>query len=430
MKSIRGLLTTGLAAATLFVTTNTHAAVVYSGPNQNVTYSQFSFNGAFSLFGAAGNWDNINLSLFVFEDPMFQNMYSFGNLLNVHGNYVEFAVGSYFFDMKRFAAGEVIDASRTFSGNSYKDISNVQQQFTPFAFTNINGEFTNAAGSLGYIGLRLTDGANVYYGWIQVSVSNYDNANMTGTLIDWAYETTPGRQILAGDTTGRTALFTKDDAVPGISNAVFKSVGVPAINGSNVVAFIGKWGTNIGVFANGALVTKKGDTIPSPSGTVTLKTLKDPVIDNANHVAFLATFTDGSSGVVSTAPSNTLAAVAQSGQQAADAPAGALWKNFQSAALPGGGKGALILGNMEQGPGGITAANDNGLWGTGSGGTMNFVLQEGTTIIGTNKVKSFKAIGPVAGVPGQTRSFNAVGTLAAQVTFTNGATAVVSVSLP
>ena len=58
-----------------------------------------------------------------------------------------------------------------------------------------NGEFLNTTG---YAGMRLTDGANIYYGWIQVSVTDYNSSAITGTLIDWAYENTPGQAIQAG----------------------------------------------------------------------------------------------------------------------------------------------------------------------------------------------------------------------------------------
>jgi hypothetical protein len=61
--------------------------------------------------------------------------------------------------------------------------------------TDENGEFRDTTG---YAGMRLTDGADVYFGWIQFSVSNYNNSGITGTLIDWAYDNSPGQAIQAG----------------------------------------------------------------------------------------------------------------------------------------------------------------------------------------------------------------------------------------
>ena len=169
--------------------------IVYSGPDRNVIYD-YHTGDTISLFDAAGAWDNVSLSVSVHEDPQFQNTYQFGNLLQVHGNYVQYAVGSDFFDIKRLAYGQLIGAALTYSGNSYKDFSNYRQSFDP-AYISESGEFRNASG---YAGLRLVDGTNTYYGWLQVAVTNYDNANLTGTLIDWAYNSVPNRAIPAGYT--------------------------------------------------------------------------------------------------------------------------------------------------------------------------------------------------------------------------------------
>lgn len=185
-----------LLTAALFVANQASAAIVYSG-TQNVTYSEFSFAPEFSLFNAPGNWDDISLDLNVFEDPNFQNSYRFMNLANVHGNWVDFAAqGSGSSDIKNFSLGATIDLSTVWIGSdNYGKFSDVMQMFDPFPFTTESGEFRNATG---YAGMRLTDGANVYSGWIQVSVTNYNNRAMTATLIDWAYENTPGQAIQAG----------------------------------------------------------------------------------------------------------------------------------------------------------------------------------------------------------------------------------------
>ena len=170
--------------------------IIYSGANRNIVYSKYQYNDTISLFNAAGTWDDMVLDLQIFEEPSYMIQYSFGNLLNVHGNYVEFAVGSYFFDIKKFSYGEEIGSSLTYSGNNYKDFSSYYNDVEN-NFINENGEFSNTTG---YAGLKFTDGTNIYYGWIQVSVTNYNNSNMTGTLIDWAYNSIPGEPIPAGYT--------------------------------------------------------------------------------------------------------------------------------------------------------------------------------------------------------------------------------------
>src|SRR5262249_40356592 len=107
--------------------------------------------------------------------------------------------------------------------------------------------------------------------------------------------------------------YKKGDAVPGVAGATFTGFGVPAGNESSEVAFLGKWtspsGSGTGIFAGGALVAKVGDA----AGGGTIKSVKDPVIDEAGHVAFPVKLTGGGIGaandtaVMSNAPGGTLA---------------------------------------------------------------------------------------------------------------------------
>jgi hypothetical protein len=57
----------------------------------------------------------------------------------------------------------------------------------------------------GYIGFDLVRGGSNYYGWMEVSSPNDSglagDAGMSGTIIDWAYQTTPDTSILAGQAT-------------------------------------------------------------------------------------------------------------------------------------------------------------------------------------------------------------------------------------
>ena len=245
---------------------------------------------------------------------------------------------------------------------------------------------------------------------------------------------------------GSTVLFTKGDAVPGAgvhpsipAGATFSGFGVPSINESGTVAFLGKWtstaGNGTGIFANGALVTKVGDEVVPVSG-VKIKSMKDPVLDDMGYVAFpaalIGTGISGTndSAIISNAPGGVLAIVAQEGTQAADAPVGALWKSFASTAAPGGGGGVLILGFMAQGAGGITAANDNGLWSADGAGALHLMLQEGTTAIGAKTVKSFAVLKALSGTPGQTHAHNTNAELVSKVTFTDGFQAIVHTALP
>jgi len=171
------------------------AAIVYSGPNQNVTYSEYSFNyGSVSLFNDPANWDDVTLYTSVMSMPGFQNRYQFSTMLEVHGNYVDFARNSS--NARNLTAGSLIDATLSFSNNDYIDFSSYQQELDPdFSFTFTDGEFYN---STGYAGLRFTKGLDIFYGWMQIQVTNSGNSAIQGVLIDWAYQDSPGIGIQAG----------------------------------------------------------------------------------------------------------------------------------------------------------------------------------------------------------------------------------------
>lgn len=167
--------------------------IMYSGANRNVVYSRHTVPTTISLFDAPAAWDDMRLRLQVLEMPPFENTYSLGNMLSQDGNQVAFAVGSRSADIKRFEFEQIIGPAQTFSGSYmffteyYEDLEeSSSQQY---------GEFRNATG---YAGLRFRNGADTYYGWIQVSVTNFNSPDITGTLIDWAYNSTPNSPIPAG----------------------------------------------------------------------------------------------------------------------------------------------------------------------------------------------------------------------------------------
>jgi len=165
--------------------------VVYSGANRNIVFSEFNNPGTISLFNATETWDDITLVLDAMESP---SHYTFGSMLQSFGNYVKFAYRNDINYIKNFSLGDEIGSSQTFMGDNWMRFSCYDE--IDMGFIN-NGEFRNTTG---YAGLKFTDATDIYYGWIQVSVTNYNNSNITGTLIDWAYNSTPGEPIPAGFT--------------------------------------------------------------------------------------------------------------------------------------------------------------------------------------------------------------------------------------
>jgi len=189
---IPAVLQLALLALTLAGGARTDAAIIYSGADRDVVYQGYDYPAVFSLFDAPGVWDDIYLTLDVMDNPTLTYV-EFMSLQKIHGNQVDFAVGDVGY-AKRFAGGDLIDGSIVYGGDNYESFSYYMADDSGFPPSQ-SGEFRDA---IGYAGLRLTDGENTYYGWMQVAVTDYDNGNFTATLIDWAYEDAPGVGIRAG----------------------------------------------------------------------------------------------------------------------------------------------------------------------------------------------------------------------------------------
>ena len=256
-----------------------------------------------------------------------------------------------------------------------------------------------------------------------------------------------------------TPLYTSGDGAVGYdSGALWLGFGLPTQNAAaSAMAFLGtvKSGTgtatsanNVAIFAEEdatyapARLVSKGDAAAGVSGGI-FSALKDPVSAGNRSVAFLGTMKANGTTITSAddagiwhrSDSSALALVARENAQPPEAPAGAKWKAFTSLALPEG-RGPLFVASMHSkigttspGPGGITTANDIGLWATDSNGALRLLLQEGD-VIGTSTVKSFTVLSTVAGSPAQTRGFNAGGSVVLKVTDMTGAQHLVQIAVP
>lgn len=54
----------------------------------------------------------------------------------------------------------------------------------------------------GFLGLSFDPGDGTHYAWVQVSNVQWDGSNISLTVVDWAYEDSPGVAIAAGSGTG------------------------------------------------------------------------------------------------------------------------------------------------------------------------------------------------------------------------------------
>jgi hypothetical protein len=189
-------------------------------------------------------------------------------------------------------------------------------------------------------------------------------------------------------------------------------------------------------------LVRMGDVAPGFGGVATFSAFKDPVnSDELTDVAFIGTAKGG--GVLATdndgiwfrPHGGTLTLIAREGAQPPGAPAGAKWKSFSSVAMPGNLSGPIFTAMLQKGagitpgPGGITSLDDFALYAADGAGVVREILRENQPLLGKT-VKTFNVLKAVSGSAGATRAFNVDEIVVAQVTFTDGTTAVVRIQLP
>jgi hypothetical protein len=88
-------------------------------------------------------------------------------------------------DPKRLAGNYTVSVQRSFTGSN-KELLAANNSSAP-------GNFLDQTG---FIGVRFSISSSYHYGWIQYKT----NSDATvGTIIDWAYEDSPGTPIKTGD---------------------------------------------------------------------------------------------------------------------------------------------------------------------------------------------------------------------------------------
>jgi hypothetical protein len=120
------------------------------------------------------------------------------------------------------------------------------------------------------------------------------------------------------------------------------------------------------------LVARQGDAAPG-AGTV-FENMSDPLINSAGDVLFWGQ-AEGATGVWRDA-GGVLGLVALSGQAAPELPAGCVFESFYDLMINGQGQVALLAKLME-GEGGVTDANDLGIWAQTTAGAWRLVAREG-----------------------------------------------------
>ena len=242
------------------------------------------------------------------------------------------------------------------------------------------------------------------------------------------------------------------------AGAEWANFGLPALDSGGGVTFEATLGANIGgvTSANAGGIFRQesyssdwtalariGDSTGQPNGSK-FSSFNDPVSNGAGTVAFLAT---EQAGVAKTAalwssswtgsgqsPTRALSRIAGVGQSAPES-GGCVFSGFSSVALPEWqNAGPLVVATLKIAPKGATASNNRGLWGVDFNGNLRLLLRTGYPLpgaaAGSPLVKTFTVLQAVIGSNGQPRACDGERGVYCNVTFSNGATAAVKVSVP
>jgi hypothetical protein len=233
--------------------------------------------------------------------------------------------------------------------------------------------------------------------------------------------------------------------LPGIAGSSFLSYSVPATNDAGQLAFLATIETTggglplQGIFANlegtgFAPVALVGGTALGAS----FSQLKDPVLAEDGGLAFAATVAGGSvTGVAGNTlwwqpPGGSLQLLAEGGQRAGvDLPMDVQWKAFTNLAIAAS-RGPIFQATLVRGQGGVTAANDTGLWATDRHGEVRLVFRTGLSgaIRPGKTLKTFQVLAATGGTQGVSRSFNGEGRIVWLARFTDGTEDIITSEVP
>ena len=200
--------------------------------------------------------------------------------------------------------------------------------------------------------------------------------------------------------------------------------------------------TGIWILENGtvSLVAREGTAAPgAPSGAV-FNVLPVTLTgnDRGDFIFKAALRTGGaitssnSDGIWARSPatSNGLTLIAREGAQAPQTPAGAVFSTFDAAIVSGGGREAFTA-NLLAGKGGVTTANDRGLWMRSSAGQFELVLREGASIpVSATDIRTVANITLDKSSESGAAGFSDANSIKILVAFTNGSSAIMSYAAP
>jgi hypothetical protein len=181
-------------------------------------------------------------------------------------------------------------------------------------------------------------------------------------------------------------------------------------------------------------VVRKGQAATTDA---TWASFGDPVLNDLGMVAWTGTLDSSTNNTVLFCAGANAAPqlIARQGHEAAGC-AGGVFGSFCAVVLPDGATGPIFTAalasktaGISPGPGGVTTANDFGLWATDSQGALTLLLREGDALAG-RRVSQFSVLHHVSGSPDQARAFNSNAELVVLVTFSDRAQTLLRITIP
>jgi hypothetical protein len=259
---------------------------------------------------------------------------------------------------------------------------------------------------------------------------------------------------------GTTSMVQTGAPAPGIASSTINKIGNPSVNEQQHIAFqstiLGtnsKSGVNSannqGIWAdigtNGlSLVVRSGQAAPGyTQGSVsgTFATLSDPVYANDDSVGFMGklvmsgtVYSSNATGIWATT-AGAMQLVARQGDMAPDDngnPTPTVFAQFVQFVLPDSG-GIAFLANLQNGWGGVTSMNNQGIWAVGSDGVLRMIACKGSIVKVNGVAKAILALTafePPTAASGQSRHFTSQNMLVYRATFNDGTSGVLQSVYP
>jgi hypothetical protein len=264
--------------------------------------------------------------------------------------------------------------------------------------------------------------------------------------------------FIASLSSGRQAILTIEGITPQVLRLIGDPTGSKQLTGSTWTAFdslatgkeslvlLGTAQTRDGAETTGLFLSDRdakewepsalvGAEIPGLEG-VFLKAIDSPVVspllsENLSGVAFSAKLSgtgiarENNQAIIWIRTGAEPKVLAQEGSPAAEWT-GAIWRDFESIAMPGGGFGPLFRASVTEGS---QAPLRRGVWAVDSSGKLRLLFRQGD-IIANKTLSAFDCLSAVRGAAGDKRAFNNFGEVTWHATFADGSEAVLRTTIP